>query len=657
MKSFININRLILVGHRKNYTTTFFPGVNIIYGDSDTGKSSILEFVNYLLGSSEIELADEVSSSVRYAVLDITINGSCFTVKRDIFKPKDRVEVYPCIFEECSSYYPKKFASSYSDTNAPDGFYSDFLLDTLNFPKVKIKVSPSQAVSELKRLSFRSLFKFAYLNQDEVGGKSFLDLGNWVQATSNREVFKYIFNVLDSSITELQAEISEKYKESNRIKNKYDAVSEFLRETDHESPESLDAEIDQIDSQLELLVAELSAINKSMVSDSDTYRELKAYLSELALLEKSATLKIKSTSDQVDQYIRLRNDYENDIQKINGIKTSSSRLGEVSTTQAPCPVCDNVVSIEDQASSYQLNSDAMLNDELKSLSKRKNNLNVLISDLQEQQRTLLKDQAIFKSDILKARDLIDTEAREMITPFLTQRDTFVQEIAKHQQIRKKLADDLKIRNQQEKIYRSYELLKASITSLEEQLEKLKQNAPDLDGILSVLGDHLNAYLKSVKIKNRTNIGIRKSTLAPVIRDRDYYKITSGGLRTITSIGYMLSLLEYSIDHDINHPRFLMLDTVGKYLGKTTKAKYVEETVASEDSQEGISDPEKYQNIYESILATANRADELGVPCQVILVDNDVPDSFVSRFKAYIVANFSSTQNNGLPSGLIDDLGR
>jgi hypothetical protein len=657
MKSFININRLILVGHRKNYTTTFFPGVNIIYGDSDTGKSSILEFVNYLLGSSEIELADEVSSSVRYAVLDITINGSSFTIKRDIFKPKDRVEVYPCIFEECSSYYPKKFASSYSDTNAPDGFYSDFLLDTLNFPKVKIKVSPSQAVSELKRLSFRSLFKFAYLNQDEVGGKSFLDLGNWVQATSNREVFKYIFNVLDSSITELQAEISEKYKESNRIKNKYDAVSEFLRETDHESPESLDAEIDQIDSQLELLVAELTAINKSMVSDSDTYRELKAYLSELALLEKSATLKIKSTSDQVDQYIRLRNDYENDIQKINSIKTSSSRLGEVSTTQAPCPVCDNVVSIADQVSSYQLNSDAMLNDELKSLSKRKNNLNVLISDLQEQQRTLLKEQAVFKSDILKARDLIDTEAREMITPFLTQRDTFVQEIAKHQQIRKKLADDLKIRNQQEKIYKSYELLKTSITSLEEQLEKLKQNAPDLDGILSVLGDHLNAYLKSVKIKNRTNIGIRKSTLAPVVRDRDYYKITSGGLRTITSIGYMLSLLEYSIDHDINHPRFLMLDTVGKYLGKTTKAKYVEETVASEDSQEGISDPEKYQNIYESILATANRADELGVPCQVILVDNDVPDSFVSRFRAYIVANFSSTQNNGLPSGLIDDFGR
>ena len=243
----------------------------------------------------------------------------------------------------------------------------------------------------------------------------------------------------------------------------------------------------------------------------------------------------------------------------------------------------------------------------------------------------------------------------MITPFLTQRDTFIQEISKQQQIRKRLADDLKIRNQQEKIYMSYELLKSSIATLDKQLKKLKDNAPNLDGILSKLGDHLNAYLKSVKIKNRTNIRISKSTLAPVIRDRDYFKITSGGLRTITSIGYMLSLLEYSIDNDINHPRFLMLDTVGKYLGKTTKAKYIEETVEAEDSQEGISDPEKYQNIYESILDTVTRADEAGVPCQIILVDNDVPDSFVSRFKAYIVANFSSTKNNGLPSGLIDDL--
>ncbi|EBM5736309.1 exonuclease SbcC, partial [Salmonella enterica] len=54
MKSYLRIERLILVGSRKNYFVEFEDGLNIIHGDSDTGKSSILEFIDYLLGGSSI---------------------------------------------------------------------------------------------------------------------------------------------------------------------------------------------------------------------------------------------------------------------------------------------------------------------------------------------------------------------------------------------------------------------------------------------------------------------------------------------------------------------------------------------------------------------------------------------------------------------------
>ncbi|EDS7766808.1 AAA family ATPase, partial [Salmonella enterica subsp. enterica serovar Blockley] len=73
MKSYLRIERLILVGSRKNYFVEFEDGLNIIHGDSDTGKSSILEFIDYLLGGSSIELADEIISSVDYAALEIII--------------------------------------------------------------------------------------------------------------------------------------------------------------------------------------------------------------------------------------------------------------------------------------------------------------------------------------------------------------------------------------------------------------------------------------------------------------------------------------------------------------------------------------------------------------------------------------------------------
>ncbi|MGK3471730.1 AAA family ATPase [Klebsiella pneumoniae] len=97
MKSYLRIERLILVGVRKNYIVKFEDGLNIIHGDSDTGKSSILEFINYLLGASKIELADEIISSVNYAALEVIINDSAYTIVRDIYKPQNFIEVYQCL--------------------------------------------------------------------------------------------------------------------------------------------------------------------------------------------------------------------------------------------------------------------------------------------------------------------------------------------------------------------------------------------------------------------------------------------------------------------------------------------------------------------------------------------------------------------------------
>lgn len=646
---------LTLVGTRKNYSIPFFPGVNIIYGDSDTGKSSVLEFINYLLGSNNLELADEVKSSVEYAALEITINNIDYTIKRNIYNSKDLIEVYQCSLEECAKNFPEKYSPNFSDQNSPGGFYSDFLLDSLNFPKIKIKVSPSQANSDVKRLSFRNLFKYSYLNQDDVGSKGFLDLGNWIKATSNKEVFKYIFNVLDSSISELESEISQRTKESQRLKQKYTAVSEFLRETDYDSAITLDESIEAIDLTIKELQIALNEINNTMIADSSNYLEIKSFFNELSLKEKETTQKILSTRGQIDQYSRLRNDYENDINKINSIKLAQIKIGEISSSNNPCPLCENPIIIENTEAHFKINDDKALNDELDSLIKRQKNIKDLIETLSSSYKKLMKEHSEYESDLNKARELMDSENQEMVTPYLTQRDSLIKEISARTQARVYSVNNLKIRNQQEKIHSHYVNIESTITQLKENLTELQEKAPSIQEVLSKLGDHLNSYLKTVNIKNRTGIKISDKTFAPIIRDRDYFKITSGGLRTITSIGYMLSLLEYSIDNDINHPRLLMIDTVGKYIGKTTKNKYAEETNISADREEGTSDPQKYQNIYECLLATANRAESKDVPCQIILVDNDVPETFVNRFKTYIVAHYSSTGENNLPLGLIDDI--
>lgn len=251
--------------------------------------------------------------------------------------------------------------------------------------------------------------------------------------------------------------------------------------------------------------------------------------------------------------------------------------------------------------------------------------------------------------------MLDTESKGMITPYLTQRDTIVKEISSQSQRRKSYVSHLKIRNQQEKMLKTYQDLGEAIKKLKVQLIELKEKAPDLQNVLNGLGDSLNKYLKFVNINNRHSIKISEKTFMPIIRDKDYVNLTSGGLRTITSIGYMLGILRYAIKEDINHPRLLMIDTVGKYLGKTTKSRYIDETNTKDDLKEGASDPLKYQNIYENIINLVNYAKAENQLCQIILVDNDVPDEFIDSYKDFIVAHYSSLGEGGLDIGLIDDV--
>lgn len=656
LKPYINISYLKLVGNRKTYSIPFYPGVNIIYGDSDTGKSSILEFINYLLGASNIELADEVKSSVEYAALELEINNVKYTFKRDIYNHSAFVEVYPCEFESCKDFFPKKYSPNYTNNNAPDGFFSDFLLDCLGFPKVKIKVSPSKVDSEVKRLSFRNIFKYVYVNQDDVGSKGFLDLNNWIQATSNREVLKYIFNVLDSTITELEVQIAESTKQSRTLLHKYTSVSEFLRETDYDSREVLDGLITSIDSIINELEIELARVNHDMMAGSKQHSEIKSIFNELSLNEKRVAKDIIKTREQIEKYSRLKNDYQNDIAKINSIIHAQTRIGEVEITSNPCPVCEKPLESSRLTEEFQHTDRSYLVEELNSIQKKKKSIQSLIDELSTKSRMLTQEQADFNADLSRAREMLDTESKAMITPYLTQRDTLVKEIASNKQRRSQLVTNIRVRNQQQQIHDSYENINAAIKLLQDRLSELKETAPSIQDVLEKLADYLKIYLKNVNIKRQEGISISPRSFAPVIRSRDYLNITSGGLRTIASVGFMIALLEYAIDAEINHPRLLMIDTVGKYLGKITKQKYQDQTNTSDDLQEGISDPMKYQNVYEYILSVATRAEAKGTPCQIILVDNDVPETFINRYKAYIVAHYSSTGDGGLAVGLIDDVG-
>lgn len=656
MASSILINQLVVVGRNKNYTVNFNPGVNIIYGDSNTGKSSILNLIDYLLGSKKFKLYPEIEAAARYAVLDVTLNDDRYTIKRDIFDENRVMEVFPCEIARIGEYPAKTYLPNFkaNSNNSNSGYFSDFLLDALNLNNIKIKESPSKDDSKLVRLSFRDLFKYCYVNQDSLGSENFLKSENYALRAKSKEVFKYIFNALDSNISSLEGQISEKINQRNKIDKTYSTVSEFLRDAEFGTFSSLDQEIENIDKNIADIETQIVELNRRQTADPEVYRTIKTELANLGLERQAAIQNMHEQRLKIERFTRLKNDYLNDVTKFKASIAANSVIGEVESEIELCPVCDNTLEVSVAKRRFDITPEENLSSEISLLKRRARDTENIVNEtkkLWEENKLALAEIERAESQALKMQE---QNTKDFSSPYLAERDVFVAQAGELKQKRKDLISRLKIRNQHNYLSKSVESLELRISQLQKQLDELREQTPTMSDVLSDLADNLKSYLIYVKIKSPTNISYDANSFSPRVRGIEYSDITSGGLRTIVAIGYLCSLMEEALKSTISFPSFLMIDTVGKYLGKTKEQKYDEETDFSADVNEAVSDPLKYQNIYEYIIQLAGDYDLKQRTCQFILVDNDVPDHIVDKLSGFIVAHFSSERTNGLPVGLIDD---
>lgn len=647
------LKNLILNGHRKDYRVKFHPGINIIYGDADTGKSSILRLVYYLLGGKEIKIDEEISSSVKYAVLEIIVNGTPYCISRDIFNPARDIDVYSCKYSEISNSFPEKYKSSITKGDDQNKSLSEFILEALELPAVRLKQAPTKDSSETARLSFLDLFKFIYLDQDDVGSAHMLNIGNHVLETKNREVFKYIFNVLDSGISEIEVDIASKTQEKTQIASQYSAISHFLSQTEFKSAEDLDEEISNIDS-IKIEVKDLlSDLNKRMTSDNELYEGLKDALNTINLnIEQQEEAK-SSAIRSIERFSRLLNDYQNDIERIESSLSAKEFIGRDVQEKTSCPVCETIIDVGDISDKFDIPSDSRLKTELTSIKRRSKDLKQLIfdnrSDL-ESANTLLSELYLEKN---KAREIMDEELSNSISPYLAERDAIVKELAQLDARREKAVHSLRVRNKQAALADQIGRLEGTIEKLKAKLDELKKDAPSLNNVLKDLGTDINKFIEQVKIKNHNGVGIDEKTFFPKVRNIEYRKINSGGLRTIVSIGYLASILLQKLRKETNIPGLLMIDTVGKFLGKTPEDADNSQ-IDSENDVDGVADPEKYRNLFNALVAVAEEFDNKGKLCQIILVDNDMPRDVAYENKGFEIAHYRSNGINGLPIGLIDD---
>lgn len=648
----ILIEQLIFVGHRKDYVIPLKAGMNIIYGDSATGKSSVLECINYLFGSSKFIFDEEIETAVAHVMMQVVLGETTFVVKRSIFDVNADVEVYTGDINSYQQVFPKKLSPNYGKPGL-DGFLSDFYLSSLKLPFVTIRQAPSKDSSNIVRLSFRDIFKFCYLKQDDVGAKSLLGEGSF-SGVKSKETFKYIFNLLDTAIADLQAALSDATQQKRIKEEAYRVISEFLRAVEFQTEHDLDDAKYEAENRRKLAENELFNINDSIKSNNEGYAALKEILADISLRIRKSEGELQLSDSLIEQYVRLKNDYQADIHKLKAIKSSKKLIG-TDTTIYTCPLCSSQVDLGRIKATYEIAELDHVSQEINSITRRMKDAEQLAQIERSKRASLLDDLKLLEKERMRARNMLDEEMSSAITPYLADRDAWSLELARATEDLASIERNLKIRNQQKTVFRELHSVDESIQKLREQLEQLRQSAPAIDEVLGNIGDFLTSYLRQVQISDIRDVRISNTTFLPVLRNRDYREITSGGLRTILSIGHFLSVLANGLREPNNHPGLLMIDTVGKYLGKTD-TRY-QETDINEDRKEGTSDPIKYKNIYKGLFSLCERISRESGRVQIIVVDNDLPPGLNTTAPGSIAAYFRTDGRDGTQRGLIDDAPR
>ncbi|WP_213810406.1 AAA family ATPase [Jeotgalicoccus sp. WY2] len=104
------INKLIVQGKTYQRTLFFSKDLNVISGETTSGKSLVLSLIDFCLGKDSLSLKvqPELKEYVDIVFLQLEINREIFTIAKNINKNTSSSLIYYCEFNSISEYMPEK---------------------------------------------------------------------------------------------------------------------------------------------------------------------------------------------------------------------------------------------------------------------------------------------------------------------------------------------------------------------------------------------------------------------------------------------------------------------------------------------------------------------------------------------------------------------
>ena len=278
-------------------------------------------------------------------------------------------------------------------------------------------------------------------------------------------------------------------------------------------------------------------------------------------------------AQKADQYRLSRNDATNEQERLRRLEISSSVLSSFSFTQCPrCaqPIAEDMKAREEQehcmlcGRSIQSNMGPRLDvsKRLRDLKDEVSELDELIASYELSMKTAReKMERMQRNKAAKEQDLDERMGKHYTTAFVADVEFASSQIGALQEEANRWHDYESIWSKLDTRYASLGEIQAQLTSISAKLTELRENKAQDVQKLSTLESYLDGFLRGV-FRDYQFSKIDDKSYEPVVNGQSY-KRCSAVQKDTTILAYYYALLKYSLHHDSNYPRFLMIDTPNK----------------------------------------------------------------------------------------------
>lgn len=633
MKTRIRLESLTLVGSRKNYSVRFKDGFNLISGPTSTGKTSILEMIDYALGAKSHKSYIEIGNSCSQVELILYIGKEKYLIRRQLFN-----FTAPVIVEDWNEEKKKFFFYNRLEVDTPSNpkSLSAFLIEKAGFANMSIAG---------QTFSFRDLYKYCYIKQTEIDNEDILGEKSWEKNFKRKATFEIIYNIYNKALEEFRASLEEKKGEAKDLSIRLEGIQDFLKNIEIENAvECAKIEL-RLKEELSDLQNKLTTAKANKGTDSaesmNLRKEIHVLKSKLELVQEEKV----AQSQYVNKLRLLYNQYISEIEKdelaIEGYIALSKFEFQF------CPNCLKPLKKADDPERCCLCGSERGSDSSEMIFLKKD-----ISTLQRKSNELLKfteiedrkyDELIRKENGIKTQ-LYESElelqqlSKDYINPHIEQIEYLNYEIGKKNRLLLELQKNLRMFEEVDRYRQLITDKEAAIQQLKDNIKNLTKNSVSKDELMQELSSMFEETLGAFQYPKLSSAYIDEKSYLPYVRDRKYDDIGSLAGVTLITMAYYVALLLVGVHENFSHPGILIIDSPRKNLGAQASK--------SEDNEF------KDERIFNATIKHLYEVAEQNKECvQVIVVNNGFPD-FIPH--ECIVAEFDPDQRDGLPQGLIDD---